>query len=77
MNKISLNIKVFCDPFPDRAIKIVYFPWAITGKSCQSAANQIAPFAKTNACHIIMIKAIAVQAYPQSQFPTLQQQRTS
>ena len=38
---------------PRRAIKFAYCPWAIRDNPAPSAANQIAPFAKTNACHII------------------------
>jgi hypothetical protein len=36
-----------------RAIKIPYCPWAIRENPASSAANQIARFIKTNACHII------------------------
>jgi hypothetical protein len=36
------------------AIKIVYCPWAIRENPASSAANQIARFIKTNACHIII-----------------------
>jgi hypothetical protein len=35
-----------------RAIKIAYCPWAIRENPASSAANQIARFIKTNACHI-------------------------
>jgi hypothetical protein len=37
-----------------RAIKIAYCPWAIRENPASSAANQIARFIKTNACHIII-----------------------
>jgi hypothetical protein len=37
-----------------RAIKIAYCPWAIRENPASSAANQIAWFIKTNACHIII-----------------------
>jgi hypothetical protein len=54
MNKILLNFNVFCDCFPDRAINIAYCPWAIRENPALPTANQIAPFAKTNACHIVV-----------------------
>jgi hypothetical protein len=37
-----------------RAIKIAYCPWAMRENPASSAANQIARFIKTNACHIII-----------------------
>ncbi len=40
---------------PRRAIKLAYWPWAILENPAPSAANQIAPFAKTKASHIIII----------------------
>jgi hypothetical protein len=45
-----------------RAIKIVYCPWAIRENPASSAANQIARFIKTNACHIIILFIVQLEA---------------
>jgi hypothetical protein len=53
----------FSDCFSRRAIKIAYCPLAIRENPASSAANQIALFTKTNACHIIILD-ILTPTYP-------------
>ena len=57
LNSFERLLDTFCClklGFRSRAIKIAYCPWAIRENPASSAANQIARFIKTNACHIII-----------------------